>query len=172
MGDIPLTADVLRINNNNGTVCAVTEEGGGRCWGNGANGRLGTGNTDNQGDNAGEIAALTDIDVEAPDDTIDAADQIVADIISTGGQTCILSTTGKVKCFGRNDTGKTAMQIQTSMAVAPQAGKLLRTVGWLDFGAKVVQIAGQQYHLHTVNQSARSQKPARSTAGVMVAWEL
>ena len=64
------------------------------------NGRLGTGATDNQGDNAGEIAALTDIDVEAPDDTIDAADQIVADIISTGAQTCILSTTGKVKCFG------------------------------------------------------------------------
>ena len=63
MGDIPLTADVLRINNNNGTVCAVTEEGGGRCWGNGVNGRLGTGNPDNQGDNAGEIEALTDIDV-------------------------------------------------------------------------------------------------------------
>ena len=149
MVDIPLTADVVRINSNNNTVCAVTEAGGGRCWGYGANGRLGTGATDNRGDGAGEIAALTDIDVEAPDDTIDAADQIVADIISTGAQTCILSTTGKVKCFGRNDTGHNGYGNTFEYGSGAAGKETPADRGWLNFGAKVVQIAGQEEgHTH------------------------
>ena len=45
------------------------------------------------------IAAAVDLDVDLD------ADNIVADILTSGITTCMLSTSGQMKCWGQNDTG-------------------------------------------------------------------
>lgn len=50
-GDIPIGTDVASIGVGNLHTCVVTTSGNVRCWGEGAHGKLGYGNTDNIGDN-------------------------------------------------------------------------------------------------------------------------
>ena len=88
------------------------------------------------------MAALTDIDIEAPDDTIDSSDQIVADIINIHHTTCAISTAGKVKCWGVNDRGAGGYgdSLEYGGGIAGQETPADR--GWHDFGSKVIAIAG------------------------------
>jgi alpha-tubulin suppressor-like RCC1 family protein len=49
-GVVPLGVSVRSIAADGNHTCAITETGSVRCWGQGADGRLGYGNTDNLGD--------------------------------------------------------------------------------------------------------------------------
>eukprot|EP01083_Nonionella_stella_P003886 11177_1 len=70
-----------------------------KCFGLGANGALGTGDTQNRGDGAHEMGDnLTTIDLGIGFDPIQ---------ITAGDQsTCALSASNKIKCFGKNEYGK------------------------------------------------------------------
>ena len=50
-----------------------------------------------------------------------------------------------MKCFGRNDTGHNGYADTDEYGSGAPGRETPADRGWLDFGAKVVQIAGQQY---------------------------
>ena len=53
--------DVVGIHAGHGHTCAVSSEGGVRCWGKGSDGQLGYGSTDDKGGSEGDMAKLSDI---------------------------------------------------------------------------------------------------------------
>lgn len=76
-------------------TCAVLTSGALRCWGSGANGVLGRGNTDNIGDN--EVpSSVAPIDVGGP----------VQQAALGAEHACALLTAGTVRCWGSNEHGK------------------------------------------------------------------
>ncbi|ACY15475.1 RCC1 domain-containing protein [Haliangium ochraceum] len=76
-------------------TCVLFDDGGVRCWGKGANGRLGTGATENIGDD------------ETPAASADVALGGRAVQISAGDDhACALLDTGKLRCWGGNRDGQ------------------------------------------------------------------
>jgi alpha-tubulin suppressor-like RCC1 family protein len=80
-------------------TCAVLDDGAIKCWGSGAHGALGLGDSDNRGDQPGEMGdALPPVD-------LGAGKRAVA--VSTSNQhTCALLEGGTVKCWGQNEFGE------------------------------------------------------------------
>jgi cysteine-rich repeat protein len=78
-------------------TCALFSAGNVRCWGDAAQGQLGTGNNTDLGDNNGETPGqLADILLGSP------ATQIAAG----GTHNCALLNTGKLRCWGGNGFGQ------------------------------------------------------------------
>ena len=79
--------------------CAVLENGTVRCWGGNDVGQLGYGDTDDRGDNAGEMGDNLD--------PIALGTGRTAIAIAAGGfHSCALLDNGAVKCWGNNDVGQ------------------------------------------------------------------
>jgi len=78
-----------------GATCARFEDATVRCWGLNAMGLLGTGDTANRGDDAGEVAALTAIDLGSGH----SAKHIFG---SNGMNFCALLDDDSLKCWGNN----------------------------------------------------------------------
>jgi alpha-tubulin suppressor-like RCC1 family protein len=80
--------------------CAVTTDGGLKCWGNNGDGRLGDGTTTNR---------TTPVDVCATGATAPCGTNVLADIVAVSAgnaHTCALTTGGGVKCWGSNQFGR------------------------------------------------------------------
>ena len=76
-------------------ICALLDTGAVRCWGFGADGQLGYGNTNNIGDD--EVpASAGDVDLGGT----------VVQIASGGFHTCALLDTGTARCWGRGADGQ------------------------------------------------------------------
>ena len=72
--------------------CSISSIGGVRCWGQNTQGQLLIGSTANIGDNAGEMAALTDINLGT---------SVTASSISVGYfHACAITTSKRIKCWG------------------------------------------------------------------------
>ncbi|HRI67685.1 MAG TPA: hypothetical protein PK156_25750 [Polyangium sp.] len=76
-------------------TCALLDTGNVRCWGDGANGKLGYGNTNANGDNEQPYLA-GDVDVGGP----------VKDLALGANHTCALLQNGKVRCWGYGAHGQ------------------------------------------------------------------
>ncbi len=79
--------------------CAVLENGTVRCWGDNDAGQLGYGDTDDRGDNAGEMG-----DNLAPIDL--GAGRTATAIAAGSSHSCAVLDNGAVKCWGDNDVGQ------------------------------------------------------------------
>jgi alpha-tubulin suppressor-like RCC1 family protein len=80
-------------------TCALLTNGTVRCWGEGSNGRLGYGATNDIGDAAGEMppAAVS----------LTGAGETVAQIVAGGAHTCaLINPGGKVRCWGTGALGR------------------------------------------------------------------
>jgi alpha-tubulin suppressor-like RCC1 family protein len=76
-------------------TCVLLETGKVRCWGRGAEGQLGYGNTNNIGDN--EMPSVAgDVDVGG----------VVTQLVAGGDHTCALLSDGKVRCWGSGEFGQ------------------------------------------------------------------
>jgi len=145
--DIAIGADdpkVVKIvtNNQYGATCAQTEAGGLRCWGYNGNGRLGAGIAITLNIGAGGVqgmTSVTDVDLEAPADTVDSADLVVTDF-SVAQFFCVLNSAGQVKCVGNNDLGVLGLGNTTATNTGTGAD-----YSWMDFGSKVVALASGAY---------------------------
>jgi alpha-tubulin suppressor-like RCC1 family protein len=85
-----LASGVSAIAAGNSYTCALTTTGGVKCWGNNSSGQLGDGTT-------------TDRFIPV---AVSGLTSGVSAIAAGDGHTCALTTTGGVKCWGRNDSGQ------------------------------------------------------------------
>lgn len=88
-GMVDINGEAIAIAAGNVHTCILHANGGVRCWGVGAGGRLGNGSTESIGDDEPPTAAgLVDLDGRA-----------IA-ITAGGAHTCALLSNGKVRCWG------------------------------------------------------------------------
>ncbi|MEY3356943.1 MAG: hypothetical protein RIR87_2 [Actinomycetota bacterium] len=80
-------------------TCALISDGSVKCWGSGANGRLGTGDENSRGDEAGEMGSSLAV--------VDLGSGRRATALSAGGaHTCAIRDTNDVVCWGVGATGR------------------------------------------------------------------
>ena len=94
-GNVAIGAAVEQIAAGNEHTCARISDGRVRCWGSGAHGRLGQGNTEDIGDDEFP-ASVSTIDIGGP----------VRQIAAGGRHTCALLETGAVRCWGQGEFGQ------------------------------------------------------------------
>ena len=96
-------AKPVQISAGGGGTCALLDDNVSvKCWGYGAQGTLGYGDTSNRGTNVVTVASSPAIDLG-----LNAGEQIVS-LRSGAYHNCILTSTARVKCWGRNSSGFSA----------------------------------------------------------------
>jgi len=117
-------------------TCAILDTGQVRCWGNGANGRLGYGNTNSIGDN------------ETPGGfgPVDLGTGRTAVAISAGNShTCAILDTGQVRCWGNGANGRLGYGNTTTIGDNETPGGF----GPVDLGAGRTAVAISAGNAHT-----------------------
>ena len=125
------TPGVLRVAAGNAHTCVLLSTGGVRCWGTNNSGQLGYGNTNTIGDN--------EMPVTAGDVSIGGT---VAEIVAGLDHTCVLSDTGNVRCWGEGTLGRLGYGPTGNIG----DNETPASVGEVDVGGTVVQIAAGQHH--------------------------
>ena len=113
-------------------TCVVAVSGGVRCWGVGANGRLGYGSSENLGDN------------ELPSTAMDVplGSTPMVDVVAGGDHTCALSSLGEVRCWGSGAQGQ--LGYGNTMDIGD--GEVPSAVNPVNVGGKVTQLAAGTSH--------------------------
>jgi len=94
-GDVDVGGPVVQISAGSNHTCALLTDGAIRCWGQGSNGRLGYGNTENIGDD------------ETPASAGDVSVGGTSVHVTTGAyHTCAHMTGGSVRCWGYGGQGQ------------------------------------------------------------------
>ena len=93
-GDVDVGGEVQQIAVGGAHTCALLTSGAVRCWGIGTSGQLGYGNLRSIGDDETPASAGS-VDVGAP----------VRQISLGSGHTCVVTTSGGVRCWGTGDSG-------------------------------------------------------------------
>ena len=101
-----LTAKAVRVGRN--YICALLTNNSIKCWGDGLDGKLGQGNTDNIGDGPNEMGNNLDlIDLGTLDPTDSESASFTAKAVSTGDyHVCALLNNHSIKCWGRGNYGQ------------------------------------------------------------------
>lgn len=95
VGTVDVGAEVTQVSAGSNHTCAVIEGGDVKCWGQGADGALGYGNTDDIGDD----------ETPASVGTVDVGAAVV--LIDSGqAYNCVLTTLGTVRCWGMDGAGE------------------------------------------------------------------
>ncbi|MFZ9578698.1 MAG: fibronectin type III domain-containing protein, partial [Ilumatobacteraceae bacterium] len=90
---------VTGISAGDAHTCVLLSNGAVKCWGSGANGRLGSGDENSRGDEAGEMGAVLA--------AVDLGSGRTAKALSAGGShTCAIRDTNDVVCWGVGATGR------------------------------------------------------------------
>jgi len=90
--------EVIQVGVGDRHSCAISAGLELKCWGKGASGQLGNGDTENIGDDSGEMASVLSIDLGS---------SVLPSLVDGGlSFTCMLSVNGEIKCWGLNFDGK------------------------------------------------------------------
>lgn len=129
----PGTKLTLRLGDGRQTVrivagamhtCARLDDGNVRCWGNGANGRLGYGNTSSIGDNEHPEAA----------GPVQLGASRYGSVLSAGQHSCAVMDDGDVRCFGQSNVG----QLGYGNTANVGGNQHPSAVGPVDFGGRTI----------------------------------
>ncbi|KIG17044.1 Microbial collagenase, secreted [Enhygromyxa salina] len=112
-------------------TCAILDTGKLRCWGIGASGALGYGNTQNIGDDE-DPASAGDVDIPGS----------VTAVVAATEHTCALIEGGAVRCWGSGTVGKLGLGNTTFIG----DNELPSAVGPVNLGGTAVQIAAGAVH--------------------------
>ena len=104
--DIALGDKVLDMAGSYQTHCALTDQGGVRCWGACWSGQCGDGASFQPlGDSTNGMANVKNADLEAPAGTYDSADLVATGLALNGRNACATNAAGQVKCWGATTQG-------------------------------------------------------------------
>lgn len=130
-GDIAVGGPVAAISSGSLHTCALLEGGSVRCWGAGANGKLGYAGTDTIGDD--EVPMVVgDVDIGG------SAVQVVTGL----HHTCALLEGGDVRCWGSNEDGAIGTANFMDVGINETPGSLPP----VDIGGPVVALAAGSRH--------------------------
>ncbi len=113
-----------KISVGNSYACAILDDDSLKCWGNGTFGKLGTGSTDNIGDQSGEMAALAPVDL--------GTGRSAKDVTATLDSTCVHLDDDSLKCFGNVTYGR--LGYHHSENIGDDAGELGDALSAIDLG--------------------------------------
>lgn len=131
-----------------GHSCVILDNGQLKCWGQNNNGQLGLGDTENRGDQVGEMG------VNLP--AVDLGTGLTASKVALGaGHSCALLNTGQVKCWGLNDLGQ--LGLGDNLARGDQPGEMGDNLPAVNLGAgrTAVDIAAGGSHSCAVLDTGR-----------------
>lgn len=109
-------------------VCALLSSGAVTCWGDGSNGTLGQGSTENIGDDPGEMGDDLPVVDLGSNGTVKAKD-----ICSSKGYSCAVLHGGNVKCWGSNAFGN--LGIGSTENIGDEPGEMGDDLPEVDLGA-------------------------------------
>jgi alpha-tubulin suppressor-like RCC1 family protein len=130
-GDVDVGGDVAVLSAGQYHTCALLTSGAVRCWGLNQSGQLGYGNLENIGDNE-TPASAGDISVGGP----------VKQIAAGGAHTCVLLTSGEVRCWGSNQYGELGYGNVQAIGDNENPGSATP----VNVGGEVRQLAAGQFH--------------------------
>jgi cysteine-rich repeat protein len=131
VGVVDVGGTVSQLAAGGSHTCALLTSGAVRCWGNGANGRLGYGNTSSIGD--------TETPASAGDVTVGGA---VTQLVAGEAHTCALLTTGAVRCWGNGADGRLGYGTTTSIGDTESPA----SAGDVPLGEPAVSLAAGAQH--------------------------
>ncbi len=120
------THDVIQLALGSNFTCALFDSGNMKCWGSGATGRLGYGNTNNIGDD------------ETPADVgfLDLGGASVESVTAGGSYTCVTLDDGTARCFGAGAYG----QLGYGNMIAIGDNEAITSVNPINFGGTVAHL--------------------------------
>ncbi|HEX4924570.1 MAG TPA: hypothetical protein VFV50_10805 [Bdellovibrionales bacterium] len=141
--DLGAVPRVMKVTTGTYHSCALFENGRVKCWGDNTSGALGLGDTQDRGDQAGEMGdALPFVDL--------GPDELAIDITAGYSFTCALLKTRKVKCWGINLEGQLGLGDVSTRGDQPgEMGANLATVD-LGVGMTVMAVAAGLRHVCAV----------------------
>ncbi|MCT4641492.1 MAG: hypothetical protein N4A33_04285 [Bacteriovoracaceae bacterium] len=164
MGDnLPLVNvgdTVKKISTGRGSTCAILSDDSVKCWGLNNYGQLGRNNNTYMGDHAGEMAALTSIDL--------GAGRTAKDIASGYEFSCAALDNNTVKCWGRGSYGALGRENQTHYGNnAGEMGDslLAADLGNLGTGVTIKKVVAGFYHACALFSDGNAKCWGRGTEG-------
>ena len=131
---------VVAITAGDAHTCVLLSSGAVQCWGAGANGRLGSGNENSRGDEAGEMGAMLP--------NVDLGAGRTAKAISVGAaHTCVIRDLNDVVCWGVGATGRLGTGAEDD--IGDGAGEMGAALTAVPLGAGRTAVALSAGRLHT-----------------------
>lgn len=120
-------------------ACALSTEGRVKCWGSNTDGALGLGDEEHRGDEPGDMGDALPY--------VDLGSGVRAQAITAGGRfTCVLSTGGRVKCWGGNAYGQLGLGDTENRGATPST--MGDALPFVDLGpVPVVQLSAGASHV-------------------------
>ncbi len=129
-GDVPVGGTVTRVDVGDNFACALLDTGAVRCWGNGAQGRMGHGNTTNVGNGIGpSILAAGDLPL--------GSTAVGLEVGNT--HACVLLPDDNVRCWGDGADGKNGSNSTTD--IGDGAGPSITAAGNVSIGAMTAELS-------------------------------
>jgi alpha-tubulin suppressor-like RCC1 family protein len=130
---------VQSVTTGDNHTCVLLDDGHVRCWGRNQYGQLGLGDVEERGNDVGEMAALTDVNL---------GEGRTATAVEAGFfQTCAILDNSTVKCWGRNTMGALGLGLPDDAAMGTDAagddpGETVDVLPTVDLGRQdVVRIS-------------------------------
>lgn len=149
VGDVAVGSPVVQIAAGVSHTCALLTDGNVRCWGSGAYGRLGYGNTE-------------DVSVPADVGDVNVGGRVVQ-IAAGDWHTCALLANGNVRCWGAGDDGRLGYG-NTSMVGDDETPA---DAGDVNVGGTVTQIAVGQDHTCALLTNGNIRCWGKGTSGAL-----
>ena len=129
--DLGADNNVVQISTGTLHVCAVVSNGGSarslKCWGSAIGGRLGYGDQNGRGNEAGEMGtALPAVDV--------GTNRQVQTVYTGDSNTCVLLVDGGVKCWGSNVEGEACVDSTTTPIIGDEPGEMGDNLPTINYG--------------------------------------
>ncbi len=133
IGDVPVGGEVRQVAPSALHNCALLADGSVRCWGNGSDGRLGYGDTNNVG--SGGVAATIIAKGNVP------VGGTVVQIATGSNHTCALLNTGGLRCWGLGTNGMLGYGDLSSVGTGTGPHPTIEGVGDVPVGGDVAQVS-------------------------------
>ncbi|MEM1270061.1 MAG: T9SS type A sorting domain-containing protein [Bacteroidota bacterium] len=159
-GDVSIGPTAIQISAGGNHTCVRTSAGAVRCWGENLTGQLGYGNTDNIGDDelpatAGDVSVFTAAEL--------SGGATAAQVAVGGLQTCVVTNTGTVRCWGVGSFGRLGYGNTNTIGDDEVPSSLASPD--VSVGAAVTQVAGGRDHTCTVTTTGTVRCWGRSNVG-------